>query len=164
MVKVVSSLIFFIFLSFPTQAEELDGVIVPLTFNVATYYTQVALNGIVGTYLVDTGAGRTIVSHKIFQALSELGELRLVGKIAGHQANGELLKGTRYRVQHMHIGNCYMEEMVIAYFPDIDQNILGMSSLEEAAPFVFDPGNDRLILTNCDKYSTFPSPSSNLKP
>ena len=135
------------------QAEEIEGIIIPLEYDRGVFYTEVDINGIPGRYLVDTGAGRTIISHDVFQALSELGDLHIIGKIKANQADGSALMGTRYVVKFMKIGRCEIDDIVIAYFDSIDQNILGMSALDIVSPFIFDTANDRLILTNCDRIS-----------
>ncbi len=136
-------------LSLPTFAAEFVGTIVPMELRGKTHYTEVAINGIVEPFLIDTGAGQTFINENTYAVLNALGELRYIKTLYFRQADGSVLEGKLFAVDEMHIGDCRLLNEYVIYAKFVDSSILGNLTLQRVSPFVFDPANNRIILSNC---------------
>lgn len=126
--------------------------LVPMTDQGAsTFYVDVFLKGIGLTeFLVDTGSSYMTINEETLKTLKQEDQATYVKELTGVLADGSEQVVPVYRIKAMRIGeSCALTDVKAAVFPGRTRNILGLSALRAAAPFVFSVEPPTLELSNC---------------
>lgn len=129
-----------------------DRYLVPMTDQGAsTFYVDVLLKGIGLTeFLVDTGSSYMTINEETLETLKREDQATYVKDLKGVLADGSEQVVPVYRIKAMRIGkSCGLTDVKAAVFPGRTRNILGLSALRAAAPFVFSVEPPTLELSNC---------------
>lgn len=129
-----------------------DRKLVPMTDQGAsTFYVDVFLKGIGLTeFLVDTGSSYMTINEETLETLKQEDQATYVKDLKGVLADGSEQVVPVYRIKAMRIGeSCGLTDVKAAVFPGRTRNILGLSALRAAAPFVFSVEPPTLELSNC---------------
>lgn len=116
-----------------------------------TYYIQATIQGLGDTdFMVDTGSGYVTINENSLGTLQQQGEAVYVKNIVGKLADGQLKVVPIYRISTINLGNeCILKDVEAAVFPGKTRQILGLSGLKKAAPFIFSFNPPKLILSHC---------------
>lgn len=149
----ISTLLGFGFTTQGLATDAIAGTIaVPMTKKeTATYYVAVNLEGIgLVDFLVDTGSSHMVINEETLDALKKGGRATYIAQMAGVMADGTRKNVPLYSIAAIEIGNrCKVHDIEAAVFPGKTRNILGMSALRKAAPFVFTTTPPTLALSGC---------------
>lgn len=129
-----------------------DRYLVPMIDQGAsTFYVNVFLKGIGLTeFLVDTGSSYMTINEETLDVLQQEDQATYVKDLKGVLADGSEQVVPVYRIKAMKIGeSCGLTDVMAAVFPGRTRNILGLSALRAAAPFVFSVDPPSLELSNC---------------
>lgn len=134
------------------QAREPDNAIAMRDKGADTFYVEVNLKGLGNQdFLVDTGSSYMTINERTLAILKEKGHATYVRSLAGTLADGTRKIVPIYSISAIDIGNeCYIDNVEAAVFPGNTRQILGLSALRRAAPFVFSIAPPSLALSNCD--------------
>ena len=123
------------------------------TGNNFTYYVNSSIEGAGSTsFLVDTGAGYSIITKTTLRPLQKNGHAVYLRKLQGVMADGSLTKVSLYRISSINLGEtCRINNIEVAVFPDGNREILGLNALSKVAPFTFSMNPPLLSLSHCDK-------------
>ncbi len=128
-------------------------IIVPMTIHgAATYYVKADIHGLGQVDLmVDTGSGFSTINEHSLAILKQKGMVRYKKDLVGILANGRKMKVAVYTIASMNIGeSCFLKDVDAAVFPGKTRQILGLSALSKAAPFIFSVQPPELVLSQCD--------------
>lgn len=103
-------------------------------------------------FMVDTGSSYTTINEHTLELLlaSESERADYVRDLTGVLANGDELLVPIYRVSSLQVGaNCQLSDIEVAVFPGRTRQILGLSTLRQASPFLFSMEPPELRLSNC---------------
>lgn len=131
--------------------------LVPMTDRGAsTFYVDVFLEGVgVTEFLVDTGSSYMTINEATLGTLMEHDQATYLKDLEGVLADGTTQIVPLYRIEKMNIGrDCALHDVKAAVFPGGTRNILGLSALRAAAPFVFSVNPPTLELSNCGPGAT----------
>lgn len=133
------------------QAARFDQEIPMRQTKASTFYVGGYLDGLGKVdMMVDTGSSYTTINEDALEVLRENGSATYVRDLAGIMADGSRKVVPIYRISNMGIGNgCVLHDVEAAVFPGDTRYILGLSALEQAAPFVFSMEPPTLLLSNC---------------
>lgn len=125
----------------------------------ATYYVAGYMDGAGDMdFMVDTGSGYMTINEETLKALKSNNRVRYVRKLRGVLADGSELLVPVYKIERLSIGGeCHLQDVEAAVFPGATRQILGLSALRKAAPFIFSFDPPNLVLSNCpgkDKVAT----------
>lgn len=140
---------FLIMLSLKIQAQELpirileEGhIVVPLKVN----------DSISANFILDTGAGVTVMSSKFFSKISS--STKEMGYFTGFRHDGDRLDGELYSIQSIELGGYVQKDIVGAIYPPLDdygiEGLLSMTFFRNKA-FSIDYKNQKLVLLNDDQ-------------
>jgi len=117
----------------------------------ATFYVSAHILGVGDTELmVDTGSGYLTINEGTLQALKRKDKARYIKKLQGVLANGSEMVVPVYTIGSVNIGgNCWLHDVEAAVFPGDARQILGLSVLRKAAPFIFSVDPPSLVLSHC---------------
>lgn len=117
----------------------------------ATFYVPAHIQGVGDTELmVDTGSGYVTINEGTLQALKRTGSARYVKKLQAVLANGSEMAVPVYAIDALNIGGtCWLHDVEAAVFPGDSRQILGLSALRKAAPFIFSVDPPSLVLSHC---------------
>lgn len=117
----------------------------------ATYYVDGEIQGAGKVDLmVDTGSGYTVINEDTLALLKEFDGAVYVKDLSGVLADGSSMTVPVYRIAQMRIGAaCTLRDVEVAVFPGSTRQILGLSALRHAAPFIFSLNPPQLVLSNC---------------
>ncbi|MCG6941158.1 MAG: retroviral-like aspartic protease family protein [Thiohalocapsa sp.] len=117
----------------------------------ATFYVSGDIDGVGPVELmVDTGSGYTTINEETLAALQQRNAARYVKDLRGVLADGSELTVPVYAIARMRIGaQCWLEDVEAAVFPGKSRQILGLSALRRAAPFIFSVEPPALFLSRC---------------
>ncbi len=115
----------------------------------ATFYVPARIEGLQQQvdFMVDTGSGYVTINEKTLKRLKTRGNVEYVKDLVGVLADGSELHVPVYRLARLDVGSCAIENVEAAVFPGKTRNILGLSALSKAAPFVFSIDPAELVLT-----------------
>ena len=100
--------------------------------------------------MVDTGSGYTTINEATLAELKRHGGARYLRQLVGVLADGSETEVPVYAIEHMSIGgNCWLRDVEVAVFPGTSRQILGLSALRKAAPFIFSVDPPALVLSRC---------------
>jgi hypothetical protein len=126
---------------------------VPLERNaeLSTFYVHVdAGRQSLGSYLVDTGASHMTISRSNVDVLIDAGMAAFVRDVEGTTADGRTIHVPLYRLSEITLdGGCIIRDVEAAVLPGTSRELLGLSVLAKAAPFVFSMNPPQLELNNC---------------
>ena len=130
---------------------EYDATIPMKNKGAVSYYVPGHIDGAGDTeFMVDTGSSYMTINEETLAALKEEGKARYLRKLRGRLANGAELVVPVYAVKSVKIGSgCHFENVEAAVFPGRTRQILGLSALSAAAPFVFSMNPPSLVLSHC---------------
>jgi predicted aspartyl protease len=122
----------------------------------ATFYVKGDIHGFGPVELmVDTGSGYTTINEETLAALQERNAARYVKQLRGVLADGTELEVPVFAISRMRIGTqCWLKDVEAAVFPGKSRQILGLSALRRAAPFIFSVDPPALVLSHCDASDT----------
>ena len=101
-------------------------------------------------FMVDTGSSYMTINEDTLALLNETGQADYIKEVSGILANGARIPISIYSIPKVEIGaNCILNDVEVAVFPGRTRQILGLSALLKAAPFVFSVDPPRLTLSHC---------------
>ncbi|MFK7863853.1 MAG: retroviral-like aspartic protease family protein [Pseudohongiellaceae bacterium] len=102
------------------------------------------------SFLVDTGSGLVVLSEKTFNSLAIMDAKKPISRKAARLADGRTKAINIYSVEQLVLGdNCSLGPLEVAVIPGGTRNILGLSALNQAAPFAIYTSPPTLALTGC---------------
>ncbi|MCU7936230.1 MAG: retroviral-like aspartic protease family protein [Candidatus Thiodiazotropha sp. (ex Dulcina madagascariensis)] len=116
-----------------------------------TYY----ISGSIGEmppsdFMVDTGSSYMTINETTLAELQLAENPRYIRDLRGTLANGAQMRVPVYAITNVRIGDeCLLEEVEVAVFPGKTRQILGLSALLKASPFIFSTEPPQLQLSNC---------------
>ena len=100
--------------------------------------------------MVDTGSSYMMINEITLAQLQATGDARYLRELTGILANGDEMQVPVYALSKVRIGeDCVLEDVEAAVFPGDTRQILGLSALSKAAPFIFSTQPPRLRLSHC---------------
>ncbi|AKH21978.1 retropepsin-like aspartic protease family protein [Sedimenticola thiotaurini] len=135
-----------------TVAAEDFGTSIPMRAgNATTYYVKAAVGDLEAMdFMVDTGSGYTTINEQTLGELEQNQQAEYLRELRGILANGTELVVPVYRLTRINIGGgCQLDNIEAAVFPGNTRQILGLSALKQAGPFIFSFDPPNLILSNC---------------
>ncbi|PLY16761.1 MAG: hypothetical protein C0631_02785 [Sedimenticola sp.] len=133
------------------------GTIVPMVAKTSkTFYVSGQLSGMGATdFMVDTGSGYLTINEITLKALQAKGTAQYLRDMTGVLANGDELVVPVYLLSAINLGGrCQLSDVEAAVFPGVARQILGMSALKKASPFLFSVDPPLLQLSNCQQQLT----------
>jgi predicted aspartyl protease len=116
-----------------------------------TYYVNATLQGVGKTeFMVDTGSGYMTINAETLEILQKKDKVIYLRNIVGKLADGQLKVVPIYRIASIKLGNeCILKNVETAVFPGKTRQILGLSGLKKAGPFIFSFDPPTLVLSHC---------------
>lgn len=132
-------------------AEQFSTRVTMIEKAAATFYVPTRIAGFGDAELmVDTGSGYVTINEHTLAQVSRTGKARYLRQLRGILADGSELVVPVYALSGMSIGDdCWLHELEVAVFPGNARQILGLSALRKAAPFVFSVDPPELQLSQC---------------
>ncbi|MFN2308618.1 MAG: retroviral-like aspartic protease family protein [Gammaproteobacteria bacterium] len=132
-------------------AGEFDSRVPMRDMGAATYYVDGEIQGVGKVDLmVDTGSGYTVINEQTLALLKPSNGAVYVKDLSGILADGSSMTVPVYRIAHLRIGEaCTLSDVEVAVFPGGTRQILGLSALRRAAPFIFSLDPPQLVLSHC---------------
>ncbi len=117
----------------------------------STYYISGKIGSMPATeFMVDTGSSYMTINETTLTKLRSVANPRYIRDLKGTLANGKVMRVPVYAVRDVLIGDeCLLDEVEVAVFPGTTRQILGLSALLKAAPFIFSTEPPQLQLSNC---------------
>ncbi len=130
-----------------------DTVIIAMIEEPASnaYYVDVQVEGMeLMRFLVDTGSSYTVINEETLGILKSRERAHFLKHLTGTLADGARKLIPVYRLAQFSIGNkCTLDNVEVAVLPGKVRQILGLSALKQAAPFVFSTAPPSLALKHC---------------
>ncbi len=121
----------------------------------STYYVPAQIADLATSELmVDTGSGYLTINQQTLSALQARQQVEYVKELRAILANGAEMVIPIYTINELRVGSCIIRNVEAAVFPGHTRQILGLSALNKAAPFVFSVDPPKLVLSNCVKNET----------
>ena len=136
---------------YPACAQEF-GTFVPMREKgSATYYVTTEILGLgVVDLMVDTGSSYTTINEETLAVLMQQQRADYVSDLEGMLADGTRLMLPIYSIHSINIGGqCSLQDIEVAVFPGNTRQLLGLSTLRQASPFIFSMDPPQLVLSNC---------------
>lgn len=127
---------------------------VPMTMKDSkTFYVSGWIAGIEPTeFMVDTGSSYLTINQVTLKKLTNHGPVDYRRNLVAVLANGDELMMPVYRIPRIILGNsCELLDVEAVVFPGNTRQILGLSALRKAAPFMFSIDPPELQLSNCSQ-------------
>lgn len=138
-------------LSLPVVATQFNTVVPIHDKGAQTFYIKGQLGSLdAAEFMLDTGSGYLVINQESLAQLKESGQVGYVKNIKGILANGDELIVPVWRIASMTINDqCILRDVEAAVFPGQTRQILGLTALRKAAPFIvsFDP--PQIVFSNC---------------
>jgi predicted aspartyl protease len=100
--------------------------------------------------MVDTGSGYMTINEETLAVLQRRDAATYVKQLRGVLADGSELTVPVYRIARIRLGpECWLADVEAAVFPRDSRQILGLSALRRAAPFIFSVDPPALTLSRC---------------
>ncbi len=133
------------------QAAEFDTTVPMRDRGASTYYVTGVVEGLGSMeMLVDTGASYMTLNQSELEVLLEKGLATYVKDLSGKLADGTRRIVPVYRISTLSLGeHCELRDVEAAVFPNKTRNLLGLSVLRKAEPFIFSMDPPRLVLSHC---------------
>ncbi len=121
----------------------------------STYYVPAQIADLaMSEFMVDTGSGYLTINQQTLSALQARQQVEYVKELRAILANGAEIVIPIYTIDELRVGGCVIRNVEAAVFPGRTRQILGLSALNKAAPFVFSVDPPKLVLSNCVKNET----------
>jgi predicted aspartyl protease len=132
-------------------AAEFDSHIPMRDKGAATYYVDGEIHGAGPVdFMVDTGSGYMTINEETLALLQQNGGATYLRELSGMLADGTTTTVPVYRIAQVRIGAaCTLRDVEAAVFPGNTRQILGLSALRQAAPFIFSMNPPQLVLSHC---------------
>jgi len=105
-------------------------------------------------FMVDTGSGYLVINQESLAQLRANGQAQYVKEIRGILANGNKFVVPVWRISSFTIDSqCVLRDVDAAVFPGKTRQILGLTGLIKAAPFVFSFDPPQIVFSNCTQSS-----------
>jgi predicted aspartyl protease len=115
-----------------------------------SYSLAVDLGGVPGEFLVDTGASLVTLNRALFNKVRARGGASPAGRVAARLASGKLEMLELFKIQHFSLGNgCELGPLTVAVRKRGGRNLLGISALQQTAPFAISTAPPALGLSRC---------------
>lgn len=138
-------------LSLPVWADPVDVVVPIHDKGASTFYIKGRLGNLAySEFMVDTGSGYLVINQESLVQLRNNGQADYLKDIKGIMANGEEFIVPVWRISSLTINDqCILYDVDAAVFPGQTRQILGLTALKKAAPFIvsFDP--PQIVLSHC---------------
>jgi predicted aspartyl protease len=138
-------------LSLPVTAATFNAVVPIHDKGAQTFYVKGKLGSLDATeFMLDTGSGYLVINQHSLAKLKENGQAGYVKDIKGILANGDEFIVPVWRIASMSINDqCTLKDVEAAVFPGKTRQILGLTALKKAAPFIlsFDP--PQIVFSHC---------------
>lgn len=117
----------------------------------ATYYVTTEILGLGAVDLmVDTGSSYTTINEETLAVLIQQQRADYISDLEGMLADGTRLMLPIYSIHSINIGGqCPLRDIEVAVFPGNTRQILGLSTLRQASPFIFSMDPPQLALSHC---------------
>lgn len=128
------------------------GIHVPMQLKDAhTYYITGQIGQVSPSdFMVDTGSSYMMINEITLAQLEQTGDAQYLRELTGILANGDEMRVPIYTISSVRIGeNCILQNVEAAVFPGDTRQILGLSALLKAAPFIFSVHPPKLQLSHC---------------
>jgi predicted aspartyl protease len=151
MYKTAATLLLSLVLAGSAMASEFDFDVPMRLKGANTFY----ISGRIGNmppsdFMVDTGSSYMTINEETLASLKMTEEPVYLRDLTGILANGDSMRVPVYAISSVQLGDgCHLEEVEVAVFPGKTRQILGLSVLLKAAPFVFSTNPPQLQLSNC---------------
>lgn len=134
-----------------TLADQFDTAVPMRSGGAATFYVDGHLSGAGDTeFMVDTGSGFVTINEVTLASLKRNQRARYSRDLRGVLADGRELIVPVYIIHSLTIGkSCRLQNVEAAVFPGSTRQILGLSALKKASPFIFSFDPPNLQLSNC---------------
>ena len=154
--KSITSLLLSLTLTGPALASEFDFDVPMHLKGASTFYISGQIGDMPPTeFMVDTGSSYMTINEETLTLLQQTEDPVYLRDLTGILANGDQMRVPVYAVSSVELGEgCRLEEVEVAVFPGKTRQILGLSALLKAAPFVFSTNPPQLQLSNCDLSKT----------
>jgi hypothetical protein len=152
MLKTTTTLLLALILAAPGFASEFDFDVPMHLKGASTFYISGRIGEMPPTdFMVDTGSSYMTINEETLANLKLTEQPVYLRDLTGVLANGDRMRVPVYAVSSVQLGEgCRLEEVEVAVFPGNTRQILGLSVLLKAAPFVFSTNPPQLQLSNCD--------------
>ncbi|MDH5544945.1 MAG: retroviral-like aspartic protease family protein [Gammaproteobacteria bacterium] len=101
--------------------------------------------------MVDTGSGYLVLNETTLHSLKRKGHAAYLRQLQGIMADGTQKTVDVYQISSIKIGEtCVLRNVEAAIFPGNTRQILGLSALQKAAPFIFSIEPPELVLSGCN--------------
>lgn len=133
------------------SADQFDTAVPMRSGGAATFYVDGHLSGAGDTeFMVDTGSGFVTINEVTLASLKRNQRARYSRDLRGVLADGRELIVPVYVIHSLTIGkSCRLQNVEAAVFPGSTRQILGLSALKKASPFIFSFDPPNLRLSNC---------------
>lgn len=138
-------------LSCSLSAEEFATTIPMQHKGASTFYVTTEIAGLEAVdFMVDTGSGYATINEETLAILMQNQSASYIKDLEGILADGSRLVVPVYQVKEMNIGGaCNLQDIQVAVFPGKTRQILGLSALRQASPFIFSMNPPQLKLSHC---------------
>jgi predicted aspartyl protease len=149
--KTATTLLLSLVLAGPAMGSEFDFDVPMHLKGANTFY----ISGRIGNmppsdFMVDTGSSYMTINEETLASLKLTDKPVYLRDLTGVLANGDSMRVPVYAISSVQLGDgCHLEEVEVAVFPGKTRQILGLSVLLKAAPFVFSTDPPQLQLSNC---------------
>lgn len=136
--------LFAFLIAFPVSLTSQDHPIHIMEEGHLIVSVQVA-DSITGNFVLDTGAGATVLSGKLFEKIADQAHKK--GYFTGFRHDGDRLDGAVYEIPSIAVGEVQQPKPIVAVYPPLDaMGIDGLLSLKffEDKPFSIDFKNRRI--------------------
>ena len=135
----------------PVFADQATVAVPIHTKGASTFYIKGQLGNLASAdFMVDTGSGYLVINQQSLTQLKKQGQASYVKDIRGILANGHKFVVPVWRVSSFTIADqCVLHNVDAAVFPGKTRQILGLTALEKAAPFVFSVSPPQIVLSHC---------------
>ena len=135
----------------PTSAQEFGTIIPMREKGSATYYVTTEILGLGAVDLmVDTGSSYTTINEETLAVLIQQQRADYISDLEGMLADGTRLMLPIYSIHSINIGGqCPLRDIEVAVFSGNTRQILGLSTLRQASPFIFSMDPPQLALSHC---------------
>lgn len=156
-----------LFCSSSLFADEIPRFDVPMqNQGASTFYVQSTIQGSEECMmLVDTGSGHSVINEVTLESLKASGDASFIKNLKGMMADGSTKIVPLYRISAITIGeSCVIRDVEAAVLPNNARQILGISTLQRAAPFglSFDPPT--LSLSGCETATVVQAATDDVAP
>ena len=123
----------------------------------ATYSVPCSISGYGDIdMMVDTGSSYMTINEQMLRVLKAKGLATYVKKLDAQMADGSRMVVPVYRLASVNLGGrCKLNNVEAAILPGTPRNLLGLSVLNKAGPFIFSINPPELVLSHCSMQDEF---------